>query len=331
MDDDPVLLETHGPIAVLTLNRPDRHNAMGDAMDALFFRYLDLLRTDRDIRVVVWRSNGESFSCGRDIVELIGEDPALATPGNGHTAGNGHAVDLGADDEAGTPDAGGTATGAGAGGAGSVGGTVGPISGETPVARPWRSHAQRHGFGATDFEVLDRGQWVTRLLYDFPVPIVCALKGWTLGTAFERALLCDVRVAGEGTRMALAALDHGLIPDAGGLARLVELGGSALALDLGLTGRRVDASEALRLGLVSQVVPDDEVDSLAYDLARSIAERPPLAVRLVREHVQALTGPAVQTTLGRELVGQTLLLSSHDFDEQRRARAEDREPRFERR
>ena len=131
--------------------------------------------------------------------------------------------------------------------------------------------------------------------------------------------------------MALAALDHGLVPDAAGVARLVEIGGSALALDLGLTGRRVDAAEALRLGLVSQVVPDDEVDTLAYDLARSIAARPPLAVRLVREHVQALTSPSVRGTLGRELVGQTLLLSSHDFEEQRRARAEDRQPRYERR
>ena len=89
MDDDPVLLEAKGGIAVLTLNRPDRHNPMGDAMDALFFRYLDLLRTDRDIRVVVWRSNGESFSCGRDMVELVGEDPALSGPANGDSTGDG--------------------------------------------------------------------------------------------------------------------------------------------------------------------------------------------------------------------------------------------------
>jgi len=271
----------------------------------------------------VWRGNGESFSCGRDMVALVGEDPALSGPANGHVNGHatmhgdddGHAVDVRVDDQE----------------AGAVGGPVGPTSGETPVARPWRSHAQRHGFGATDFEVLERSQWGTRLLYDFPVPIVCALKGWTLGTAFERALLCDVRVAGEGTRMALAGIDHGLIPDAAGMAKLYEMGGASLALDLGLSGRRVDADEALRLGLVSQVVPDDEVDAAAYDLARGIAERPPLVVRMVREHVQALAAPAVRGTLGRELVGQTLVLSSHDFDEQRRARAEDREPQYERR
>jgi enoyl-CoA hydratase/carnithine racemase len=320
MDDDPVLLEAKGGIAVLTLNRPDRHNAMGDAMDALFFRYLDLLRTDRDIRVVVWRSNGESFSCGRDMVELVGEDPALSGPANRHThgGGDGHAVDVRVEPEIDDED-------------GGAGGPVGPTSGETPVARPWRSHAQRHGFGATDFEVLERSQWGTRLLYDFPVPIICALKGWTLGTAFERALLCDVRVAGEGTCMALSGIDHGLIPDAAGMAKLYEIGGSALALDLGLSGRRVGALEALHLGLVSQVVPDDEVDAAAYDLAVGIAERPPLVVRMVREHVQALAAPAVRGTLGRELVGQTLVLSSHDFEEQRQARAEDRDPQYERR
>ena len=278
MDDDPVLLEAKGGIAVLTLNRPDRHNAMGDAMDALFFRYLDLLRTDRDVRVVVWRSNGESFSCGRDMVELVGEDPALSGPANGPTDGdgNGHDVDVQVDHGIEGDDGDG------------AGGPVGPTSGETPVARPWRSHAQRHGFGATDFEVLERSQWGTRLLYDFPVPIICALKGWTLGTAFERALLCDIRVAGEGTRMALAGIDHGLIPDAAGMAKLYEIGGAALALDLGLSGRRVDAYEALRLGLVSQVVPDDEVDAGRVRPRDRHRRAPPLVVRMVaRAHAGA--------------------------------------------
>ena len=64
MDDDPVLLEAKGGIAVLTLNRPDRHNAMGDAMDALFFRYLDLLRTDRDVRVVICGATGTRSRAG---------------------------------------------------------------------------------------------------------------------------------------------------------------------------------------------------------------------------------------------------------------------------
>jgi enoyl-CoA hydratase len=83
--------------------------------------------------------------------------------------------------------------------------------------------------------------------------------------------------------------------------------------------------------LVSQVVPDDDLDDVVLDLAHGIAERPPLVVRLVREHVQSLGVAAVRATLGRELVGQTMVLASRDFDELRQARAEDREPRYERR
>jgi enoyl-CoA hydratase/carnithine racemase len=288
VDDDPVLLEVKGGVAVLSLNLPDKHNAMADAVDALFFRYLDLLRSDRDVRVVVWRGNGPSFSAGRDMAELLGDEAQDA--------------DLTGDrDDTG------------------------------PGGRPLRPHASRHGFGASDFEVLDRGHWGTRLLYDFPVPIICALKGWTLGTSFERALLCDIRVAAEDTKLALASAEHGVIPDSAGVAKLYEIGGSALALDLAVTGRMIDAHDALRLGLVSQVVPDDELDDVVVELAHSIAARPPLVVRLVREHVHALAVAGVRGTLGRELVGQAMVLASHDFHEQHRARAEDREPRYQRR
>ncbi len=286
MDDDAVLLEVKGGVAVVSLNRPDDHNTMGEAVDALFFRYLDLLRTDRDVRVVVWRGNGPSFSAGRDMSELAPDQ----------------------DDEEHPRPA--------------------PRSGGPGRAR---QRPRRHGLGASDFEVLDRTHWGTRLLYDYPVPIICALKGWVLGTSFERALLCDIRVAGEDAKLAFAGLDHGLLPDAAGVAKLYEIGGASLALDLALTGRRIAAAEALRLGLVSQVVPDDDLDEVVADLAHGIAERPPLVTRLVREHVAALSAPGVRGTLGRELVSQAMVLGSHDYQEQHDARAEDREPRYERR
>jgi enoyl-CoA hydratase/carnithine racemase len=161
--------------------------------------------------------------------------------------------------------------------------------------------------------------------------VICALKGWVLGLQFERALLCDIRIAGESARLALPGIDHGLIPDSGGLAKLVEVGGSALALDLALSGRRVGADEALQLGLVSRVVPDDELDDVVLELAQMIAERPPLVVKLIREHVQALATADVRSTLQREMVSQAMVLGSHDFREHREARAADREPRYERR
>ncbi|HEX6420396.1 MAG TPA: enoyl-CoA hydratase/isomerase family protein [Acidimicrobiales bacterium] len=284
MDDDPVLLEVIGGVAVVTLNRPEAHNPLDEEVDGLFFRYLDLLRTDRDVRVVVWRGNGPSFSAGRPPGWPGG--PAGEGRGDGSAGGNG--------------------------GAGANGG-----NGTRGAPR--------------DLDALERAHWPIRLLHELPVPIVCALKGWSLGTAFERALLCDIRVAGEGATLGLTAADHGLLPDSGGVARLYEIGGAALALDLALTGRRIDAREALRLGLVSQVVPDEALDDAVVDLAARIAAQPPLAVRLVREHVQALAAAGVRTTLGRELVGQAMVLASHDIDEHRRARLEDRPPRYARR
>lgn len=292
MDDDPVLLEVDGGVAVVTLNRPERHNAADDATDALLYRYLDLLRSDRAVRAVVWRAEGESFSTGRDVAELLGE------PEHGPGGADGGATDAEGGD----------------GSASAVGTAL-----------------LRRALAPNPFEQLERSQWLARLLADFPVPIVCALKGWTLGTAFERALLCDIRLAGESAKMALSAIDHGLLPDSAGVAKLFEVGGASLALELALTGRHLTAAEALRLGLVSQVVPDDELDAAALALARSIAERPPLAVRLVREHVQALAAAGVRGTLGRELVSQAMVVGSHDLREMREARAQDRPPRYERR
>jgi enoyl-CoA hydratase len=328
VNDDPVLLEVTGGVAVVTLNRPHDHNPMGDATDALLFRYLDVLRSDRDVRVVVWRGNGPSFSTGRDVAELVGELDVAAPGGEGRNGAPRNGSGRGRADNGSRGDGGSTESDTGTGTDAVAAGTTPVVGGGLALAR---RHALRHGGGVGDLEVLERSQWCTRLLQDYPVPIVCALKGWVLGTAFERALLCDVRVAAEGTKMGLAAMDHGLIPESAGVAKLFEIGGSSLALDLALTTRRIGANEALRLGLVSRVVDDDVLDDAVMDMAHGIARRPPLAVRLVREDVQSLAAAGVRTTLGRELVGQSLVLGSHDFREQHRARAEAREPRFERR
>src|SRR4029453_3638249 len=88
---------------------------------------------------------------------------------------------------------------------------------------------------------------------------------------------------------------------------------------------------ARRLGLVSQGGPDDELDDVVFDLAQSIAARPPLVVRFAREHVQPLAARDGRGTRGRGRGGQAMVLASYDYREHRQARAEDREPRYERR
>ena len=233
-----VELEIVDSIAIISLNNPERHNAMGDRMDEEFFGILERLRTNKELRVVIWRGNGRSFSSGRDLADL-------------------------------------------------------------GVRKP----------GVSDLDVIERGHYWTTLLYEFPVPIICALKGWVLGGQFERALLCDIRVAGESATMALPELEHGVITDSGGVARLFQIGGVSLALDLALTGRRITAKQALEFGIVTRVVADDQLDESVIEMATLIASRPALAVRMIRENIQALGNPDVVSTLRREKIAQSYVFS----------------------
>jgi enoyl-CoA hydratase/carnithine racemase len=255
--NDTVTVAIDGSVAVVSLNRPDRHNAFTDEMDAAFFDALDALAVREDIRAVVWRGEGKSFSSGRDTAEL----------------------------------------------------------------------GQR-AKGQSDFEFIAQGHARTRLLFAFPVPIVVALKGWVLGGSFERALLCDLRVASDDARMALPEVGHGVIPDSGGVARLFQMAGHGVAGELALTGRIIDAEEALRHGIVSRVVASEELDAVALEVAGGIAERSPLAVKMARGVLGSLATDDVERGMHEELLAQTMLFGSEDYQELKAAKAEGREPKF---
>jgi enoyl-CoA hydratase/carnithine racemase len=94
---------------------------------------------------------------------------------------------------------------------------------------------------------------------------IAAVQGHAVGAGFQLALACDLRVLAEDAQLAMAEITLGLVPDLGGTRRLVELAGYARALEICLTGRRVDAAEALRTGLANLVVP-------AADLAAAVAD-----------------------------------------------------------
>ena len=91
-------------------------------------------------------------------------------------------------------------------------------------------------------EFIERGHAGTQRFFTLPFPIIVALKGWVIGGSFERALLCDLRVAGESARMRLPEILHGVVPDSGGTARLFQIAGHGLVADLALTGRVLDAA-----------------------------------------------------------------------------------------
>ena len=105
-------------------------------------------------------------------------------------------------------------------------------------------------------------------------PTVAAIEGLAYGGGCEISMACDLRVIGEGARIALPEVRLGVVPGSGGLFRLPELVGPARAMELMYLGAPIDAGEAERIGLVNEVVPDGQALSRALDIARSIARQP---------------------------------------------------------
>jgi enoyl-CoA hydratase/carnithine racemase len=173
-----------------------------------------------------------------------------------------------------------------------------------------------------------RGHEGVQQIFDIDAPIIVAIQGWAIGGSFQRALLCDVRIAAEGARFMLPEVGHGVIPDTGGVGRLYEICGPGVVSDLVLTGRVMSAEEALGHGIVSRVVAADKLDEVALDMAAKIAAAPAVAVKLARRVIKHLAEPQIRSSMADEMIFQTFLNKSDDYAEFRAARAEDREPHY---
>jgi enoyl-CoA hydratase/carnithine racemase len=260
-DQRLVTLEVDGPIAVITNNRPEKHNAMSDEMDRRLFEVLAEVHEMPGLRAIVWQGEGKSFSSGRDTDQL-----GLRTE------------------------------------------------------------------DISDLEFIERGHRPSQMFFTMPCPIICALKGWVIGGAFERSLLCDIRVAAVGTKMVLPEVVHGVIPDTGGMARLFQMAGHGLAADLALTGRVLTAEEALTHGVVSRLVADvEELEAVTMQMAETIAAAPAFTVKMARRTLYGLGVHEVQRSIAEEAVAQSMVFASADYREMKAARAESRDPIYRRR
>lgn len=114
------------------------------------------------------------------------------------------------------------------------------------------------------------------------VPVIAAVNGAAVGAGCDIPCMCDIRIAGEHARFAESFIRLGLVPGDGGAWLLPRAVGDAKAAELALTGEMIDAQEALRIGLVSRVVPDAELLPTAFALAEKIAANPPHAVRMTK-------------------------------------------------
>ena len=231
-----VRLEIDGPVATITNDNAAKHNAFDDAMDLRLFEILAELKDSPDVRVVVWRGEGRSWSSGRDV-------SAIGVP---YTA---------------------------------------------------EEHAA----------LMRSGHDGIQQLWDLEAPVIVAIQGWAIGGSFQRALMCDIRVAAEDARFMLPELGHGVIPDTGGMGVLAQMCGHGLVSDMVLTGRRLDAGEALRFGIVSRVVPKEELDATVLEMAEQVAAADPRAVALARRVIGNLVRPGIASSMADERTFQTRL------------------------
>jgi enoyl-CoA hydratase/carnithine racemase len=252
-----VRLDVDGPIATITNDNPEKHNAFDDEMDVELFDIVAELAARRDIRAVIWRGEGKSFSSGRDV------------------------------------------------------GSIGNLKVEL-------SH----------HELMRRGHRGIQKLWEVDAPVIVACKGWVMGGSFQRALLCDIRVAAGDARFRLPEVTYGVIPDTGGVAVLYEMAGHGVVSDMVLTGRVLSADEALTHGIVSRLVPAADLDTVVREMAEQIASAPAVTVKMAREVVKHLAIPQIRSAMADEMIYQTFINKSDDFTELRAARAEDRAPRF---
>jgi enoyl-CoA hydratase/carnithine racemase len=165
-----------------------------------------------------------------------------------------------------------------------------------------------------------------RGLLDLPVPAVAAVEGFALGGGCELALACDLIVAGEGAVFGLPEVSVGVIPGGGGTQLLVRRLGWSRAADLVFTARRVDAAEALRLGLADRVVPAGSARAAALELAAVIAGNSPVGVRQAKRAMRLGQGTDLATGLEIEDAAWHATAFSPDRAEGVRAFAERRRP-----
>lgn len=252
-----VLVETVDRIAHVTLNRPEKLNALNQEVFRELEQVFAQLEHDAEVGVVLVTGAGEkAFVAGADIFELKGLDPTAA-----------RALSL-------------------------------------------------------------RGQAVFQRIESLPKPVIAVVNGFALGGGCELALACHIRIASETARFSLPEVNLGVIPGYGGSQRMPRLVGKGVALDMLLSGEMTSAADALRMGLVSRVVPQAELKAAAEQLAQTILSRGPLALRSALAAVQEGLEMPLEQGLQYEAALFGLLATTQDMQEGVSAFMEKRKPTF---
>jgi enoyl-CoA hydratase len=258
---EALALEREDGLLWVTLNRPERLNALNPTLVEELHDLLDALAQDPSIRVVVLRGAGRAFCAGLDLRE----------PGGG-----GSGVSSG-------------------------------LRGQRRISE------------------------LALKLRRIPQPVIALVQGAASGGGFALALASDVRIAGESARMNAAFIRIGLSAcDVGVSYFLPRTVGMSVASELLLTGDFIEAERALRTGLVSAVVPDDELERTGREMAERMLRNSPLGVRLTKECLgMSVDAPSLESAIAMEDRNQILTSQTGDVREGMRAFLEKRPPEYE--
>jgi 2-(1,2-epoxy-1,2-dihydrophenyl)acetyl-CoA isomerase len=260
METKDLILEKDGPVAVLTLNRPEKMNAMNAEMRESLPRALDEIQADDSVRAVILTGAGRGFCSGADVAA--------------------------------------------------------PASAAGPVADASRQTLLKLvGSVVLAFEKVNK-------------PVIAAVNGVAAGIGMTLTLVCDIRIASANARFSAIWVKRGLIADGGASLLLPLTVGMEKALELCFTGDMVNAQEAERIGLVSRVVPAEELMGRAKELAQKIAANPPISVELAKRVMWEKIRNQLREQLIFESYAQNICRTTQDQKEAIKAFMEKREPLY---
>jgi len=166
------------------------------------------------------------------------------------------------------------------------------------------------------------------ILEDLDKPVIAAINGAAMGAGMDMAIMCDIRICSDRARLAESYINMGLVPGDGGAYFLPRLVGVSKALELLLTGDVINPEEALKLGIVNRVVPHDNLMAEAFHMAEKIAQKPPMAVRMMKRAVYQAQSSSLCSHLDYISSQLALLSETKDHVEAVRAFLEKRKPIF---
>lgn len=273
MATEHVLYQKDNGVGIITLNRPEKLNALHWGMNQAIAEYCNEIKQDDEVKVVILTGKGRAFCAGTDL-RAEGSTGIAENQGNVPTA----------------------------------------------AARDVARYASRPN-------ALDR--LISWGMTSIPKPTICAMNGVAVGLGSELTLHCDIRIAAESARWGQVFVLRGWVPDTGaGTYLLPRIVGLSKALELVCSGRIIDAQEMLRIGLVEQVVPDDQLMDKALEMAANLTKGAPLAVRMAKELIYRSLERNIEEHLMANGSAFRMLSASEDHAEGVKAFLEKREPRW---